>query len=105
MKKPILAVAAALVVVTPVWAQTASGQTSGGSDVIIRTPPSTVNSGGGNVGSPAPTYPDRLRNYTNPSIYKHAARRRPRRRWWRRASAASRMTLAKKREALSCFDF
>ncbi|CAA2143925.1 hypothetical protein [Hyphomicrobium sp. ghe19] len=69
MKKPILAVAAALVVVAPVWAQTASGQTSGGSDVIIRTPPSTVNSGDRNVGSPAPTYPDRLRNYTNPSIY------------------------------------
>lgn len=69
MKKPLLAVAAALVVVTPVWAQTASGQTSGGSGVIIRTPPSTVNSGDRNVGSPGPTYPDRLRNYTNPSIY------------------------------------
>ncbi|MBY0560344.1 hypothetical protein [Hyphomicrobium sp.] len=70
MKKPILAVAATLVVVAPVWAQTASGQTSGGSGVIIRTPPSTVNSGGDrNVGSPGPTYPERLRNYTNPSIY------------------------------------
>jgi len=69
MKKLILAAAATLALATPVWAQATSGQTSGGSDTIIRTPPSTVNSGSGNVGSPGPTYPDRLRDYNNPSVY------------------------------------
>ena len=69
MKKPILAALAAIAVATPVWAQ----GTSGRSDIIIRTPPSTANGAGsgvsGNVGSPGPMYPGRLRNYNNPSIY------------------------------------
>jgi hypothetical protein len=71
MKKPILAALAALALATPVWAQGTTGQNSGRSDTIIRTPPSNANASGsgvsGNVGSPGRTYPGRLRNYNSPS--------------------------------------
>lgn len=68
----ILATAATLGLAAPVLAQSTTGsQSSGRSDTIIRTPPSTSNGSGsgtsGNVGSPTPNYPGRLRNLNSPS--------------------------------------
>ncbi|MBS0238637.1 MAG: hypothetical protein JSS54_02035 [Proteobacteria bacterium] len=68
----ILAAAATLVLAAPVLAQSTSGsQSSGRSDTIIRTPPSTSNGTGsgtsGSVGSPTPNYPGRVRDFNNPS--------------------------------------
>lgn len=60
----ILAAAATLGFAAPALAQSTNNQ-------IIRTPPSTSNGAGsgtsGNVGSPMPNYPGRVRNLNNPS--------------------------------------
>ncbi|HET6387736.1 hypothetical protein [Hyphomicrobium sp.] len=73
MKTIIFAAAISVSLAAPAFAQvTRVTPPSGNSNSIIRTP-DTGSSGGagagasGNVGSPGPTYPNRLRDYNSPS--------------------------------------
>ncbi|WP_045834526.1 hypothetical protein [Hyphomicrobium sp. 99] len=72
MKKVIIAAAVILGSVGSASAQSNTAPpASGNPDSMVRMPPSSSNGSGsgasGNVGSPTPNYPGRLRDYNSPS--------------------------------------